>query len=230
MRNLPCSKTRSGFTLIELLTVIAIIGILAAIIIPTVGKVRETAKAAACLSNIRQLGFSLIMYAEQNKGQLPGENNPFWDKAALSMFMPEVNGEVPYNKILRCPSDNEMRTGANVDKARSYGYNSVMCNAGGKYGGSQYGVNLPAKNEGMRLSGIVNPSRVGLLLEYHSSLNIYNKGDYSTRMGLLSIHNGGMNVAFADGRAQRIKATEELLATGENGLTNFVNRYLKNSP
>ncbi|MDR1283066.1 MAG: hypothetical protein LBK99_19920 [Opitutaceae bacterium] len=39
-----------------------------------------------------------------------------------------------------------------------------------------------------------------------------------------------MNVAFADGRAQRIKATEELLATGENGLTNFVNRYLKNSP
>ena len=46
----------AAFTLIELLTVIAIIGILAAIIIPTVGKVRDSARSAQCISNMRQVG------------------------------------------------------------------------------------------------------------------------------------------------------------------------------
>lgn len=66
-----CSPRRA-FTLIELLTVIAIIGILAAIIIPTVGKVRNTAKAAQCVSNLRQIGFAVNLYAQANKDRLPG--------------------------------------------------------------------------------------------------------------------------------------------------------------
>ncbi|MDR1284531.1 MAG: prepilin-type N-terminal cleavage/methylation domain-containing protein [Opitutaceae bacterium] len=61
-----------AFTLIELLTVIAIIGILAAIIIPTVGKVRQTAQRAACASNLRQIGTAVIAYATDNKDWLPG--------------------------------------------------------------------------------------------------------------------------------------------------------------
>lgn len=49
-------RPTAGFSLIELLTVIAILGILAAIIIPTVGKARETAQRAVDASNLRELG------------------------------------------------------------------------------------------------------------------------------------------------------------------------------
>ncbi|AHF92008.1 N-terminal cleavage protein [Opitutaceae bacterium TAV5] len=60
-----------AFTLIELLTVIAIIGILAAIIIPTVSKVRKTAKRAVCASNLRQIAAAHIMYRNDHKGKAP---------------------------------------------------------------------------------------------------------------------------------------------------------------
>jgi prepilin-type N-terminal cleavage/methylation domain-containing protein len=66
-----------GFTLIELLTVIAIIGILAAIIIPTVGKVRETARRSVDSSNLRQVGQASIIFAADNRDVLPATSGTF---------------------------------------------------------------------------------------------------------------------------------------------------------
>jgi prepilin-type N-terminal cleavage/methylation domain-containing protein len=62
---------RAGFTLIELLTVIAIIGILAAILIPVVGNVRKSAKAANCVSRLRTIGTAAVLYAADNRDFLP---------------------------------------------------------------------------------------------------------------------------------------------------------------
>ncbi|ACB75955.1 type II secretion system protein [Opitutus terrae] len=71
MRAPPRRPACAGFTLIELLTVIAIIGILAAILIPTVGSVRERAQRAVDGNNLREITKAAMIYAGDNNDRLP---------------------------------------------------------------------------------------------------------------------------------------------------------------
>jgi len=65
---------RKGFTLIELLVVIVIIAILAAMLLPALARAREQARRGVCLSNLKQIGLAIHMYAQDNYEQFPADN------------------------------------------------------------------------------------------------------------------------------------------------------------
>ncbi len=64
-------RTGAGFTLIELLVVISIITLLVAILLPALQNARKSARSIGCLSNQRQIGLALHMYANDNRDYLP---------------------------------------------------------------------------------------------------------------------------------------------------------------
>jgi prepilin-type N-terminal cleavage/methylation domain-containing protein len=67
------ASQNSGFTLIELLVVIAIIAILVALLLPALSKAKESARRAACASNMRQIIVASLIYADENEDRLPAQ-------------------------------------------------------------------------------------------------------------------------------------------------------------
>lgn len=64
-------RKKNGFTLVELLVVIGIIALLISVLLPALSKARAQANVVWCLSNLRQIGTGMSMYAQANKGRLP---------------------------------------------------------------------------------------------------------------------------------------------------------------
>ena len=73
--SLSTSRTGAGFTLIELLTVIAIIGVLAAVLVPVIGTVRAKGRASASVSNLRQIHLALTLFADEHRDAYPKATN-----------------------------------------------------------------------------------------------------------------------------------------------------------
>ncbi len=65
------AKNGKGFTLVELLVVIAIIAILAGMLLPALARAKESGRRIACVNNLRQLGLSVMMYADDNGDYFP---------------------------------------------------------------------------------------------------------------------------------------------------------------
>jgi prepilin-type N-terminal cleavage/methylation domain-containing protein len=100
-------KLRHGFTLIELLVVIAIIAILAAILFPVFARAREKARQITCISNLKQLGTAVLMYAQDYDEDLPNnfagkkDTNLWSDLAGSGLLDPYLKNK----NIWFCPSD-----------------------------------------------------------------------------------------------------------------------------
>ncbi len=111
-----CSR---GFTLIELLVVIAIIGMLAGILLPVLSRARESARKTQCMSNVRQIGMGLILYANENSESFPADSAYSGSAPAMRGLNLLYDTYISDNKVFNCPSDTTVTAATNAGMTAS---------------------------------------------------------------------------------------------------------------
>src|SRR5689334_20819517 len=92
---------KSAFTLVELLVVIAVIGILAALLLPALGSAKEKARSANCISNLRQWAITWKIYTDENQGSFMSGTTTDFPRGAWVVSL--TNGYRQKPALLLCP-------------------------------------------------------------------------------------------------------------------------------
>lgn len=103
-------RGRCGFTLLELLVVVAIVGVLAAVLLPALGRAREAARRASCQNNLKQWGVIYQMYTEESRGNLypPQQgNNDLTDLALAPRVLAVYPEYLTDHALWLCSSDSD---------------------------------------------------------------------------------------------------------------------------
>lgn len=195
----PTCSCGRGFTLIELLAVIAIIGVLAAVMIPVIGVVRENGRQAVCVSNLRQIMGATLLYSQDNRGVLPlvvGPESLGQDRRWATQVQPYLNPAMSAQSVdplsvFKCPGDDIVRTSAVASDSTwcSYGLNIRVHVAGN--------VNNTAQK---RFTAIVNPGRTILYGDaWYLANTVFQSHSLLSFMGDFHRGGDGSNYVFADG-------------------------------
>jgi prepilin-type N-terminal cleavage/methylation domain-containing protein len=178
---------KTGFTLVELLVVIAIIAILAALLLPVVGKAKERASRTVCLNNLRQIALGVRMYADDSNDISPYVGQEATNRFLMYCYRELMQSYVGINsapsskdKLFACPADIFNYGGFDSPNAQlffvrtsifgqsfadysSYSFNGVNQDTNGvtlNPGGSAPGIG------GLKLSSIRHPVRTILVAEF----------------------------------------------------------------
>jgi prepilin-type N-terminal cleavage/methylation domain-containing protein/prepilin-type processing-associated H-X9-DG protein len=197
-------RRRRGFTLIELLVVIAIIAILAAMLLPALGKAKLKAQGIQCMSNHKQLALAWRMYSDDNHDRLlyasdsgpdPIQNKYAWVRGLMD-FDPNnrsnwdinidlVNSPLwPYCSgnagIWRCPADHSKVTvnGQVKPRVRSMSMNFWF----GGFGGVDYGLSGGGWRLYFKMSDLIDPGPVKTWLFLDMREDSIDIGNFATDM------------------------------------------------
>jgi len=193
---LPSSRTRVAFTLIELLVVIAIIAILAALLLPALAASRNSARAAFCSNNLRQLSIATILYTDDANDHYPynlginqihaltGQSN-FWnwtspimswedDTDNTNKVLVTTGGIGPYTsrtaEVYRCPSDqvvSPLQAALGWQRrVRSISMNAMIGDAG-DFSKDGANVNNPDYVQFFKSIQVPKPSEIFVFIEEH---------------------------------------------------------------
>ena len=184
-------RAKQAFTLIELLVVIAIIAILAAILFPVFAKAREKARQISCLSNLKQIGTAVQMYAGDYDEKLNYYQQP-WGVAWYDVLQPYTKND----QIQVCPSKAEWNPTASPHKT-GYGLNHTPFPSG---------LGSPTPPASVSLARIDAPAEtIGGADKHQGNVYVVGQsfsGSVAWPYNVQVRHNDGANFFFLDGHGK----------------------------